>query len=71
MVRALSKGKLSSCRDGAQKSGAKIHLLAEDEGPKGPHPRNSVASMAHVLFCADWSLKDQGYKMVLSPESPL
>ena len=28
MVRALSAGKLSSCREGAQKSGAQIHLLS-------------------------------------------
>ena len=77
MVRALSAGKLSSCRAGVQKSGALIHLLssgvrtlpvgrlssgkecaqgsgsqlcllAEDEGPKGPCPRSSVASVAHM-----------------------
>jgi hypothetical protein len=44
-------------------------LLAEDEGPKGPCPRSSVASAAHVLSCMDWSLRDPGYKMALSPES--
>ena len=84
MVRALSAGKLSSCREGAQKSGAQIHLLSpgvralpggwyssgregaqgsgsqccllsEDEGPKGPSPRSSVASAAHVIFCIDGS----------------
>ena len=78
MVRALSAGKLSSCRAGVQQSGALIHLLssgvrtlpvgqlssgkegaqgsgsqlcllAEDEGLKGPCPRSSVASVAHVL----------------------
>ena len=49
MVRALSAGKLSSCREVAQKSGAQIHLLAEDEGLKGPCPRSSVASVTHVL----------------------
>ena len=77
MVRALSAGKLSSCRAGVQKSGALIHLLspgvralpvgrlssgkegaqgsgsqlcllAEDEGPKGPCPISSVASVAHM-----------------------
>ena len=31
MVRALSSGKLSSCREGAQRSGIQICLLAEDE----------------------------------------
>ena len=49
VVRALSAGKLSSPREGAQRSGAQIHLLAEDEGPKGPCPRSSVASITHVL----------------------
>ena len=34
MVRALSAGKLSSYREGAQLSGAWTCLLAEDEGPK-------------------------------------
>ena len=69
MVRALSAGKLSSCRKGAQRSGVLIHLLAEDEGPKGPCPKSSVASVARVLSYGDWSLRDPGYKMALSPES--
>ena len=34
MVRALSAGKLSSCREGAQISGIQTCLLAEDEGLK-------------------------------------
>ena len=29
--------------------------------------RSSVASVAHVLSCEDLSLRDSGYKMVLSP----
>ena len=71
MVKALSVGKLSSCRERVQSSdsGALIHFLAEDEGLKEPCPRSSVASVAHVLSCVDWSLRDQAYKMVLSPES--
>ena len=69
VVRVLSAGKLSSCQEGAQRSGAQICLLSEDEGPKGSCPRSSVASVAHVLSCVDWSLRDPGYKMVLSPES--
>ena len=69
MVRALSAGKLSSCWEGIQRSVVQIHLPAEDEGPKGPCPRSSVASMAHTLFCMDCSLRDQGYKMALSSES--
>jgi hypothetical protein len=51
------------CREGAQRSGAEICLLAEDEGPKGPCPRSYVASAACVLSCADWTLWDPGYKM--------
>jgi hypothetical protein len=69
VVKALSIGKLSSYREGAQRSGAQIYFLAEDEGPKGPCPRSSVASAAHVLSCLDLSLRDPGYKMALSPES--
>ena len=30
-------------------SGSQLHLLAEDEGLKGPCPRRSVASVAHML----------------------
>jgi hypothetical protein len=66
-VRALPG--LSSGMEGAQRSGFQLCLLAEDEGLKGPCPRSSVASAAHALSCADWSLRDPGYKMVFSPES--
>ena len=69
VVRSLSAGKLSSFREGAQRPGAQIHLFAEDEGPKWPYPRSSVSSVPHVLSCMDWSLRDPGYKMALSPES--
>ncbi len=34
MVRILSVGKLSFCREGAQLSGIRTCLLADDEGPK-------------------------------------
>ena len=34
MIRVLSAGKLSSCREGAQIYGIRTCLLAEDEGPK-------------------------------------
>ena len=34
MVRALSSGKFSSCREGAWRSGFQTCLLAEDKGPK-------------------------------------
>ena len=49
MVRALFSGKLSSGKEGAQKSGSQLCLLAEDEGLKGPCPRSSVASATYVL----------------------
>jgi hypothetical protein len=54
-VRALPRGKLFSDKEGAQGSGSPLCLLAEDEGPKGPCLRSSVASAAHVLSCLDWS----------------
>jgi hypothetical protein len=34
VVRALSADNLSSCKEGSQRSGAQLFLLAEDEGPK-------------------------------------
>ena len=63
MVRALSAGKLSSDGEGAQRSGAQLCLLGEDEGQRDPFPRSYVASAVHALFCADWSLRDLGYKI--------
>ena len=50
-VRAFPVGQLSSGKEGAQRSGFQLCLLAEDEGLKGPCPRSSVASVAHVLSC--------------------
>ena len=41
----------------------------QNEGLKGPCPRNSIAPVACVLSCADWSLGDPGYKTVLPPKS--
>jgi hypothetical protein len=69
VVRALSAGNLSSGREDTQRSGAQLCLLAEDEGPKCPCPRTSVASVAHLFSCVDWSLRDPRYKMATSPES--
>jgi hypothetical protein len=69
MVRVLSARKLSSCREDAQISQSQLCLLSEDEGPKGPCPRSSGASVAHVLSYTDWSLRDQGYMVVLLPAS--
>ena len=68
-VRALPVGQLSSGKEGAQGSGSQLRLLAEDEGPKGPCPRSSVASVACMLSFEDWCLRNLGYKMALSPES--
>jgi hypothetical protein len=62
LVRALSAGKLSSCREGAQISGIRTCLLAEDEGPKqglSQKPcrfglsQKLLASVVHTLTCAD------------------
>ena len=49
MVRALSAGKLSSCREGAQISGIQTCLLAEDEGPK--------RGLSQKLYCLRLSQK--------------
>ena len=49
MVRALSAGKLSSSREGAQISGVWTSLLSEDEGPK--------QDLAQKLFCFSLSQK--------------
>jgi hypothetical protein len=65
---ALSAGNLSCSREGAQRSGAQLCLLAEDESLKGPYPRSFVASAACVLSCVDWSLRDLRYKIAISPE---
>jgi hypothetical protein len=67
VVRVLSAGKLSSCREGAQRSGIQTCLLAEDKGPKQVLSQNCVASGVRTLTCADRSLRDQGYKMSPSP----
>ena len=49
VVRALPVGRITFDKEGSQGSGSQLCLLAEDEGPKGPCPRSSVASVAHVL----------------------
>jgi hypothetical protein len=48
-VGTLPVGQLSSGKECVQGSGSQLHLLAEDEGPTGPWPRCSVASIAHIL----------------------
>jgi hypothetical protein len=49
VVRVLSAGKLSSCREGAQRSGVQTCLLAEDEDPK----QSLFQKMCH--FCSPHS----------------
>ena len=63
MVRALSAGKLSSCREGAQISGIRTCLLAEDGGPKQGLSQKLLASVVHTLICRDYSQRDPGNKM--------
>ena len=64
MVRALSAGKLSSYREGAQISGVRTSLLAKDEGPKQDLSQKLccfglsqklLASVVHTLTCAEYS----------------
>jgi hypothetical protein len=52
VVRALSAGRLSSFRDGAQISGVETCLLAEDEGLKQDLSQELLASVVYTLTCA-------------------
>jgi hypothetical protein len=72
VVRALSVGKLSSYREGAQISGVRTSLLAEDEGPKQDLSQKLccfglsqklLASVVHILTCADYFWQSLGTKM--------
>ena len=63
MVRELSVGKLSSYRKGAQISGVRTCLPAEDEGPKQSLSQKLLASVVHTLTCADYSWWDPERKM--------
>ena len=52
MVRVLSAGKLFSCREGAQRSGAQLCLWAKDEGPKGAlFQKLCYFCSLHALLC--------------------
>jgi hypothetical protein len=73
VVRALSAGKLSSYREGAQISGVQTSLLVEDEGPKQDLSQKMycfglsqklLASVVHTLTCADYFRRSPGTKMV-------
>ena len=72
MVRALSSGKLSSYREGAEISGFRTSLLAEDEGPKQDLSQKLccfgltqklLASVVHTLTCADYFRQSPRTKM--------
>jgi hypothetical protein len=72
MFRALSAGKLSSYREGAQISGIRTPLLAEDEGPKQNLSQKLccfglsqklLASVVHTLTCADYFRRSPGTKI--------
>jgi hypothetical protein len=55
VVRALSAGRLSSFREGAQISGVQTSLLAEYEGLKLDMSQKLLASVDHTLTCAEYS----------------
>ena len=72
MVRALSAGKVSSPREGAQISGVRTSLLAKDEDPKQDLSQRLccfglsqklLASVVHTLTCADYFQWSPGTKM--------
>jgi hypothetical protein len=72
VIRALSAGKLSSYREGAQISGVWNSLLAEDEGPKQDLSlklsffglsQKLLASVFHTLTCAEYCQRSRGIKM--------
>ena len=54
---SISGGKLSSGREGAQRTEDQFHLLAEDECPIGLCPRTSVASAVCMCFPAHTLLR--------------
>ena len=72
MVRAVSAGKLSSYREGAQISGIWTSLLAEDEGLKQGLSDNLLASVVHTLTYTDKSQasRNQDSKPQVHPQSP-
>jgi hypothetical protein len=77
LVRALSAGKLSSYREGAQISGVQTSPLAEDEGTKQDLSQKLccfglsqklLASVFHTLTCADYF--QRGPRTKMAPANP-
>jgi hypothetical protein len=77
VVRALSAGKLSSYREGAQICGVQTSLLGKNEGPKQDLSQKLccfglsqklLASVVHTLTCADYFRWSPGTKM--APSNP-
>jgi hypothetical protein len=72
VVRALSAGKLSSYREGAQISGVRTSLLAENKGPKAVSQnlccfglsQKLLAFVVHTLPCADYFQWSPRSKMI-------
>ena len=50
--------------EGAQMYGIQTYLFAEDERAC---PKRGVASAVCTVTCTDWSPRDMGHKMALSP----
>jgi hypothetical protein len=60
VVRALSAGNLSFCREGGQISGIRTCLLSEDEGQKQGLSQKLLACAFHTLTWADQSCQNPG-----------
>jgi hypothetical protein len=67
VVRVHSAGKLSSCRDSAQRSGAQLFLLDEDEAPKGTLSQKLCCSCRPSALLCRLVSEGPEYKMVFSP----
>ena len=72
MVRAVSAGKLSSFREGAQISGVWTSSWPKMKGQTGSFPEavllwpvtEAVVSVVHTLTCVDYFPQSPGIKMV-------
>jgi hypothetical protein len=64
VIRVLSAGKLSSCREGAQISGIWTCLLTEDEGPKQGLSQKLCHSCLSQMLCSFCSLHSHLFRLV-------